>query len=225
MDAYSHHPYTPGGSTRIAGRAAQQPRPLRHARQSRPADRLFPSKPFYLTEFGYNTQYSHWFGVTVSKADQARYLREAYAYVSATRRSRRCCGSWSTTGTQPAGADKAGEGVYMGVRTYKGERKPSWYAFAGGNTLTLAAPASAKARSLVHGLRQADVPLARRTGRPGAHAAVARAIRFFVEVPGVHPHGPADGTYSREVTQSKTRVYRVVRGGVCESAARTVKTP
>ena len=35
----------------------------------------------------------------------------------------------------------------------------------------------------------------------------------------------ADGTYSREVTQSRTRVYRVVWGGVCESAARTVKTP
>ena len=28
--------------------------------------KLFPKMPFYLTEFGYNTEYCRWFGVTVT---------------------------------------------------------------------------------------------------------------------------------------------------------------
>jgi hypothetical protein len=36
---------------------------------------------------------------------------------------------------------------------------------------------------------------------------------------------PATGAYSRTVTQSQTKVYRVVWGGVCESPTRKVRTP
>ena len=59
FDVYSHHPYTPGGSA--------QPRPRRPpndpsttvALQNLPTLlRLFPTKPFYLTEYGYNTRYT-----------------------------------------------------------------------------------------------------------------------------------------------------------------------
>jgi hypothetical protein len=85
MDAYSHHPYTPGGSTRIApGQLPNSPDRAVTLGNLSQLTKLFPRMPFYLTEFGYNTEYCRWFGVTVSRADQARYLRQAYS-VTASR--------------------------------------------------------------------------------------------------------------------------------------------
>ena len=226
MDAYSHHPYTPGGSTNIL--PGQQPNnPARCVTLGNLGQltRLFPTKPFYLTEFGYNTQYSRWFGVTVSKADQASYLRQAYSFVRRYPQVKALLwflvDDWNPTGSP---ADKAGNGIYMGVRTYKGVRKPSWYAFAGGNTLALAAPGSAKAGASFNV-----------SGKLTYHSPGAPS-RQVVTLQWRAPSGSswkslasirtaADGSYSRALTQSGTRVYRVVWSGVCESAARTVKTP
>ena len=85
MDAYSHHPYTPGGSTRVApDQLPNNPDRCVTLGNLSQLTKLFPGKPFYLTEFGYNTQYSVWFGVTVSPADQARYLRQAYSYTASS---------------------------------------------------------------------------------------------------------------------------------------------
>ena len=226
MDAYSHHPYTPGGSTHVGpGQMPNNPTRAVTLGNLGQLTKLFPKKPFYLTEYGYNTQYSHWFGVAVSKADQARYLRQAYAYVKRYRQVRALL--WFMVDDMSAGGsvtDKAGNGVYMGVSTYTGIRKPSWYAFAGGNNLTLTAPSSAKVAMsfAVSGkltYRSPDAPVSqvltlqwREPGSATWHSAAT-------------VHSAADGTYSRTLNQSKTRMYRVVWGGVCESAARTVKTP
>ncbi len=224
MDAYSHHPYTPGGSTRIKpGQMPNNPTRCVTLGNLGQLTSLFPGKPFYLTEYGYNTQYSRWFGVTVSKADQARYLRQAFSYAKRYPQVKALLwflvDDWNPTG----GADKAGEGVYMGVRTAAGVRKPSWYAFAGGNRLSLVAPRSAKAGAsfalsgkLVYrapdGPQSQVLTLQSRTS--------SSSWKSMVTI-----HTRDDGTYARKVRQSRTRMYRVVWGGVCESAARTVKTP
>jgi hypothetical protein len=131
MDAYSHHPYTPGGSTRVApGDPPNNPARCVTLGNLGQLTRIFPNKPFYLTEYGYNTKYSRWFGVTVSPTVQARYLKQAFAYAARYPQVKALLwflvDDWNPSG----GADKAGNGVYMGVRTYKGQLKPSWYAFA-----------------------------------------------------------------------------------------------
>ncbi len=82
FDAYSHHPYTPG---RLS--ATLRRRPCRNPDGTtvtlanlKTLLRIFPSKPFYLTEYGYNTKPSVVFGdFSVSARTQAKYLRRAYA--------------------------------------------------------------------------------------------------------------------------------------------------
>jgi hypothetical protein len=225
MDAYSHHPYTPGGSTRVQpGQMPNNPdRCVTLGNLSRLTS-LFPTKPFYLTEYGYNTQYTIWFGVTVSPADQARYLREAYAYTASRYKQVKAL-LWFLVDDMPAPAGSSAQyGVYMGVRTADGVRKPSWYAFAGGNKLTLTAPASTKAGArftvsgvLTHKPAAGDaaetLTLQARTSSGAAWKKVASVKT-----------DPATGAFSRTVQQSRTKLYRVVWGGVCESPARTVKT-
>ena len=69
FDVYSHHPYTPGGSIYTA--PDQPPNDPSHTVtlfNLRTLLRLFPGKPFYLTEYGYNTQPNQVFGVFVERA-------------------------------------------------------------------------------------------------------------------------------------------------------------
>src|SRR5664280_1775542 len=80
FDAYSHHPYTPGGS--FLHRPDQPPNDPTNTvtlYNLRTLLRLFPTKPFYLTEYGYATQTSAALGLAVSPSQQAQYLRLAYA--------------------------------------------------------------------------------------------------------------------------------------------------
>ncbi len=56
FDIYSHHPYTPGGSIRTApDRLPNDPTKTVTLANLGTLLRLFPGKPFYLTEYGYNT--------------------------------------------------------------------------------------------------------------------------------------------------------------------------
>jgi hypothetical protein len=130
MDAYSHHPYTPGGSTRISpGQLPNNPKRCVTLGNLNQLISLFPGKPFYLTEYGYNTEYSRWFGVTVSKETQARYLRQAFSFTAAKYPQVKALLWFLVDDWRPA--DQPHDmGVYMGVRTADGKRKPSWYAFA-----------------------------------------------------------------------------------------------
>ena len=224
MDAYSHHPYTPGGSRRIApGQLPNNPDRAVTLGNLSQLTKLFPKKPFYLTEFGYNTQYSRLFGVTVSKADQARYLRQAY-FVTASRYPQVkallwfVVDDWNPSGT----VDKAGKGVYMGVRTYLGDRKPGWYAFARGNSLTLKAPTSARSRVAF----KITGKLTYRAPEPPQSKVLTLQARkpkssSWRKVASVQTK--PDGTYSRTVKQSTTKIYRIVWGGVVESATRKVR--
>ena len=225
MDAYSHHPYTPGGSTRVApGDLPNNPDRCVTLGNLGTLTRIFPTKPFYLTEYGYNTQYSRWFGVTVSPADQARYLRQAYAYAARNRQVKALLwflvDDWNPSGN----ADKAGNGVYMGVRTYKGVRKPSWYAFAGGNAVSLKTPASAESNAsfTISGKLTYRAPA---TSQSQVLTIQARSPSGSEWKTLLTVDTARDGSYSRPMKQGASRVYRVLWGGVCQSAEKKVTTP
>ncbi len=226
MDAYSHHPYTPGGSRRIApGLMPNNPAHAVTLGNLSQLTKLFPKKPFYLTEFGYNTQYSRRFGVTVSTADQARYLRQAYSLTARRYPQVKALLWFAVDDWNPSGksVDKAGKGVYMGVRTYLGQRKPSWYAFAGGNSLTLKAPVSARRRVAftISGKLTYRAP-----ETPQSEVLTLRARKpsssKWSKVASVHT--ALDGSYSRTVQQSTTTIYQIVWGGVVESTTHNVRT-
>ena len=91
--------------------------------------RRFPGKPFYLTEYGYNTHPSVAFtGFTVSKVLQARYLRRAYGYAARYRQVKLLL--WYLDYDYRPQSGPANLGVYSGLREAGGARKPAWYQFA-----------------------------------------------------------------------------------------------
>jgi hypothetical protein len=129
FDVYSHHPYTPGGSINSA--PDQEPNDLSTTvtlYNLRTLLRRFPSKPFYLTEYGYNTHASVDFGgFQVSNITQARYLRRAYAYAARYRQVKLLL--WFLDYDVRPASGPANLGVYSGLREAGGARKPAWYQF------------------------------------------------------------------------------------------------
>jgi hypothetical protein len=136
FDVYAHHPYAPGCCARVA---PDEP-PDDRARMVtlgnlRTLLRLFPGKPFYITEYGYNTRPSVDFGwFSVSERLQALYLSRAYS-VAARYPQVKVLIWFLIEDARPAGRPPD-RGVYTGLRRLDGSRKPSWYAFArlGGGT-------------------------------------------------------------------------------------------
>ncbi len=141
FDVYSHHPYTTGGSMHPEPEAAPGDTSLSVTLQNLPTLlRLFPGKPFYLTEYGYNTRYCVGFGLTVTHVEQAAYLRRAYAYAQRFKQVKLLCWFLAKDAAPTDGTD-AKYGVYTGLRRAGGDRKLAWFAFAGGNRITIDAPA------------------------------------------------------------------------------------
>jgi len=128
FDAYAHHPYTPGGSVYAApGRPPNDPTTTVTLYNLRALLRLFPRKPFYLTEYGYATRPTAAFGgFAVTEKQQARYLREAYRLAASYGQVKLMV--WFLLRDQGA-TDGPGTGVFSGLRRTNGERKPAWYAF------------------------------------------------------------------------------------------------
>jgi len=128
FDAYSHHPYTPGGS--FLHRPDQPPNDPTNTvtlYNLRTLLRLFPAKPFYLTEYGYGTQPSAVLGLAVSPSEQAAYLRQAFARARKYRQVKALF--WCLLyDVRPPGAP-ADQGIYTGLREADGTPKPAWYAF------------------------------------------------------------------------------------------------
>ena len=79
FDAYSHHPYTTRTSAPAPGAIPRRPDISVTLGNLPVLLKVFPTKPFYLTEYCYSTSPNDAFVLAVSKADQARYLRQAYA--------------------------------------------------------------------------------------------------------------------------------------------------
>jgi len=219
FDAYSHHPYTPGGTLYPApDQPPNDPTTCVTLYNLRTLLRLFPRKPFYLTEYGYNTQYSFDFGgFAVSEATQAGYLRRAYAGRYAQVRAL----FWYLIGDARPASGSPDRGVYTGLRRAGGGRKPAWYAYAGGTGVSLSAPTSARRHSLITlsgraswrggvAARQALILQGRRLGTRHWY----RLARLA---------SASDGRYRLRVRFSGAAQYRTVWSGVRTSHSRTVR--
>ena len=216
FDAYSHHPYPWAAPEKLPPNSKQTV----WLGNLGVLLKLFPNKDFYLTEFGYGTASPTLIGLEVSKATQARYLRRAFSLV-AERYPQVKALLWFMVQDLAPTSDRLG--AYMGLSNVDGVRKPGWFAFAGGNRLSLIAPpASGRSnRFTVFGVLASrafgalpgkQIMLkSRRLGQAHWHTVSAGLTR-------------RDGSYAFRITQTSTRLYRVVWDGVCESGITTVRT-
>jgi len=140
FDAYSHHPYAGGGSADIAPDAL--PRDPQRTVWLANLDVLldiFPGKPLYLTEFGYATAPNRVLGVWVSRARQASYLKAAFR-VASRQAGVEMLVWFPRKDSSDNGTYSSLWGNYCGLVTLRGRPKPAYFAFAGGNELTLVEP-------------------------------------------------------------------------------------
>ncbi len=222
FDVYSHHPYVPGGTVKKApDQPPNDPTTTVTLYNLKTLLSFFPGKPFYLTEYGYNTSPSRDFGgQTVTKIQQATYLRRAYSYAGRYSQVKNLI--WFLISDAKLTDGPADAGVYTGLRELDGDRKLSWFAFAGRNRLTITAPAWAPYGANV-----------RITGRL-SNAAVGRLGGRSLVLQSRKLSGGAwrkvtsrttgsDGSYRFGVKPGGSRVYRVVWQGVKTSATRKVK--
>jgi hypothetical protein len=226
FDAYSHHPYMPGASPHLAPDAApRDPSTTVTLRNLGSLLKLFPHKPFLLTEYGYQTQACQSFtGQHVNLTTQAKYLKQAYAYVA--RYSQVKLLMWYLLRDQRPAADPY-LGFYTGLETASGTRKPAWYAFAGGNRLTMSASspspvASGTTLTLTGQLTCASV------GVPGKPILVQRRLPggSWTTLKTVNSAGAtatSPGSYTASLRPKATAYYRVMWSGVVTSTTRYVK--
>jgi hypothetical protein len=128
FEVYSHHPYTPGGSQNPApGQPPNDGSTAVTLYNLRTLLRVFPRKPFFITEYGYGTVPTQAFGgFAVSETEQARYLKQAYRLCAVYPQVKLLV--WFLLRDQAPPGDP-GSQVFSGLRRVNGERKPSWYAF------------------------------------------------------------------------------------------------
>ena len=137
FDAYSHHPYTVGGTKDISPEAMPHyPNLTVSLGNISTLLKIFPSKPFYITEYGYYTEYRIAMGIYVNQVTQARFLPRAYAYAARFPQIKALIW-YPYQDAGPADPPPDNGGVYSGLVTTTGAFKLSWYAFSGGNKLTL----------------------------------------------------------------------------------------
>jgi hypothetical protein len=212
FNAYSHHPYTPSGS-RNASPDQPPNNPSRCVTLGNLSVllKLAPRKPFYLTEFAYNTQDSKLFGLTVSREEQAQYLTKGYQMVQGNSRVKALIW-YLVPDWQPVPATPL-HGAYCGLIGTDLLRKPAWYAFAGGNSVALDQPAPVTT----------GTPFAL-TGTLAGKVAVDAGQKLILQsrpsggstwaAVGAPQLSLAAGAFSFEVTQSQATEYRVLWDGV-----------
>jgi Cellulase (glycosyl hydrolase family 5). len=138
FDAYSHHPYTIG-APEAAPTNSKSDVTLQNLGVLL---KLFPDKPFFLTEYGYQTAACQAFlGWHVNQVTQANYLRRAYSFAARYRQVKLLMWYLVKDYSPPKAPY---QGWYTGLRTAGGAAKRAWFVFAGGNRLTLDAPSSVK---------------------------------------------------------------------------------
>ncbi len=220
FDIYSHHPYVPGGSRNMdPGLLPANPSHTVSLANIATLLKIFPGKRFYLTEYGFSTEPSVAFGAPVSEVQQATWLSKSYA-LAARHAQIKLLVWYLLQDTSPTGKPSSLDGWYLGLRRVSGTAKPSWYAFARGNHLSLAAPARARrgARIVLSG-RYTCASIGGVAGRrllvecrKGAGAwRVATAVTTGV-----------GGRYAARVVLGATERWRVVFAGVVTSRVRLV---
>ncbi len=215
FDVFAHHPY-PGAGNRLVFPDAMPRDPSRTVWLANLGTLLdvFPGKPFYLTEFAYPTAPSNLYGIWVSQARQAAYLRAAFRV--AARYDRVQLLAWFPR-KDYADDDSYRDpwGNYSGLRTLSGLRKRAYYAYAGGNHLSMS-HASAVRRETTLMLRgrltsdrmgplaaKALTVMARRPGRPWVVMTTTRTR--------------GDGTYAVGVRPLRGATWQVRWAGVVAS--------
>jgi hypothetical protein len=144
FDVFAHHPYPIAGNADISPEALPRDpsRTVWLANLDTLLD-IFPDKPFYLTEFAYPTTPSLLFGISVDDARQAAYLQAAFRV--AARYTRVELLLWFPRKDHAySGSYRDPWGNFSGLRTLRGKRKRAYYAFAGGNSLTMKTVASVR---------------------------------------------------------------------------------
>ena len=121
-----------------------------------------------------------------------------------------------------AAGTPANRGVYTGLRRVDGSRKPSWFAFAGGNRVSLLAPTRARRDSRV--TLKGRVSCASIGSVPHSKLTVqGRRLgtrRWYTQA---KVTSGADGRYSVRLPFRKAAQYRVRWSVVRTSTARTVR--
>ena len=213
--------------THLEGHCTRNPR-LHPATRPRPSAsricptllRLFPTKPFYLTEYGYNTSYAVVMGIMVDQTRQADYLRRAYAYVARYRQVKLLC--WFLVwDAAPLDGKPHEYGFYTGLRKTNGDRKLSWFAFAGGNRLTIDAPARARLGRVIRiGGKLTNSSVGALSGRRLVLQSRRLGSSSWRTLGGATTG--RYGNYHIDVKPAGSRVYRIVWRGVKTSPSRTV---
>jgi hypothetical protein len=230
FDAYDHHPYTPGGTKDMRPEAMpSDPTTTVQLANLATLLKLFPGKPFYLTEYGYNTAFSRVFGGgSVTQIQQAAYLKRAYAYAARYDQVKLMCWyqlkDWS-----PSGKATDSGGIYMGLRTLTGAAKRAWYAYAGGNRLTLNSPTSVRAGVSFKLYGRLTSTAVTSSGLPGGIKGRPLAVQAYGSLSGWHTlttvTTDSQGYYHVWLRTWGTKRYRVAWQGVVTSLARRVLVP
>jgi len=218
--AYSHHPYVPGASPRLWPEAApRDPNTTVNLQNLGRLLKLFPKKPFFLTEYGYQTAACQSFsGQHVNQITQASYLKRAYAYAARYPQVKMLM--WFLLKDHKP--QDPYQGFYTGLRTAEGTAKRAWYAFARGNRLTLSAPASINSGAVltltgqvscasVGALPGKPLVVERRHGRRGSWSTVKTV------------YSGAAGAYTVQLQPKASAYYRVTWRGVVTSSTRYVR--
>jgi hypothetical protein len=215
FDVYAHHPYPVSGNKDISPDATpRDPSETVWLANLPTLLGVFPDKPYYLSEFAYSTAYSILFGVWVTEAQQASYLAAAYRIAESYPQVQML--TWfprrdhSRSGTY---ADRLG--VYCGLRDLRGNRKRAYYAYAGGNQLTMRAPSSVR--------RGATLTLRGRLTSERMGPLAAKSLVVMAHLPGrswvniTRTHTRSDGTYLVRLRPQRGATWRVRWSGVVDS--------
>ena len=217
LDVFAHHPYPAAGNKHIApGALPRDPTQTVWLANLGTLLDIFPNKPFYLSEFAYPTSDGSLFGVSVSQAQQASYLTASFKVAARYPQVRML--TWFPLQDHSDGDSYADPwGVYGGLRDLKGRRKPAYYAYAGGNTLTMDA-VSAIRRGAVLSLR-GRLASARLGAIAGRELAVMKRLpgRRWVRVGRAVTR--SDGSYVVRMRPQRSAAWQVRWPGVVSGPA------
>jgi hypothetical protein len=220
MDAYSHHPYALG-NTKPMDTPETVPRfpdlTVTMGNIETLLD-IFPDTDFYLTEYGYNSKGSRLFaGGGVGESLQADYLRRAFRRANKYPQIKMLM--WYLREDITGSEDLFDPEMYTGLRRPDGTRKAAWYAYAGGNLLSVRTAQRVKrgGRTALSGV------LAHRGAGLGGKTLVVqrRSAHGWVKVATCRTS--ARGRYHVHVLLRQGATLRVTWRGVVISRARAVR--
>ena len=227
FDAVSHHPYCVGGRGNLD--PALPPLVPAHTVELSNIGTLldlFPDKPFYLTEWAFSTAYSLDFGNGVTPTQQAQYLTKSYRMAARYPQIKMLL-QFMVSDSSPSNRCGDANGYYGGLRRMAagggpGAAKPSWYAFARGNRLSLYAPKTARRCSLVR--LRGRLTCASVGGVSGRHLVikVQRPGRQWTVLRGIS--SGTGGYWSTKVRLGASERFRLTWPGVVSSPIRLVRT-